>query len=232
MLWDEQLSIPKWKGEALAEMAGEPWAPPDVVLALQASNKTPPDEDGYRYVIEADAGRGRVVHYNGVVKSEVVWHENGHVVAGAVNRLGQSGIFSDQIEPGYFSYEKSNAPGRKWNDLMEADARHLHKVDFGDPEEGTFTPLQTFNKVRRLGIGSNMGFGVTDYGATSPTEDFAESWRLFVQGDIGTYKPKGSDEWKTVTFKEMFPNRYNYFKELERQIGDVEFPDGAVAKNS
>lgn len=223
----EQRSLPRGPD-------GEFWNPPNAVLSVQRLNQHR-GPDGTLFQTSADAGRGRVVHYGGEIREETVWHENAHIVAGEVNKLASRN--PGQIDSKYWSSDPSapQAPGSGWEEAMEADESHLASAFFGDPDEGTYDgSIQTeifsawgagvapSHGVNRWGYTGNL-WGTTPYGSSSTVEDFAEAWRLAVRGDIATYKPVGSDEWVTATFEEMYPNRYAYFKELERQLG-VQFP--------
>lgn len=221
LLEEERRSLPR-------NLDGEVWNPPQAVLSI-AEDRTHRFPDGRVFQVAADAGRGRVVHYGSSVDRETVWHENGHIVAGAFNVMGHLGEVSKsspQIQRQYFSV--FNQPGSAWEEAMEADAQHLRDLIAAEDEFDTKGFASPSNEVNKWG--AQGGLGVTPYGATSVTEDFAESWRLAVTGDIAIHKPSDSPDrdnpfagWETLTFEEMFPNRYAYFQELAKQ-GDIELP--------
>lgn len=215
LLDNEARSLPTVRGGPLD---GEYWTPPQAVLSISPQ----PTRGGA--IIHADAGRGRVVHYGGSIDVETVWHENGHIVHGGVNKLGQSGLFRDKMDPDYYS--TYNQPGKQWETAQSEDWKHLRNPDFlpdGDIEwersmGSRFHPVN----VGGADVDRNL-FGVTNYGASAQTEDFAEAWRLAVKGEIASYRVKGTDEWVPVTFEQMFPNRYAYMQELAEQNG-MELP--------
>lgn len=74
--------------------------------------------------------------------------------------------------------------------------------------------------------GAKSGSGVTDYGASSAVEDWAETWRLYLRdrrlGRIGVSSIDGSD----VTFAELFPNRAALIERWLKAAGYDPVPAG------
>ncbi len=171
--------------------------------------------------VKASAGAGRVVHFHGEVSEQTHWHETGHVVANEINRTAER---TGALGMGYRAAPNSNAPGSNWSKAMEADAKHRRSLidqwsDFdGSSSESSQYPTLEFGSKTKLG---QDFYGVTEYGSTNVTEDFAESWRLATQSaETGSVAiQRGSDgEIHQVPFEEMYPNRWAYFEDIQRQL--------------
>lgn len=161
---------------------------------------------GSTFTTLGNANGARVVFFGGIVDSETVWHETGHVVARRINETGHQLLQGSSAgkPPNYFSrlrdymnFRDPSAPNEgMWNIAAKADAEHLRtEVHYFDWEAGrTRMAAPTPN-----GIGSwepgVKNYAVSDYAASVPhyTEDFSESWRLMtkskVEGSIASAYP-------------------------------------------
>lgn len=199
------------------------WTTPEVVMSVTQSKDY--TRNGMTFTITADAGRGRVVHYNSEVRVETVWHENAHIVAGAVNRLAEESRTSP-LRDGFYAHQRmSQSPGFDWEEAQFADREHLKSL-IGEGD--LFDDKGLVNPQSQVLSGGETGdaLGVTPYGSTSMTEDFAESWRLAIKDTVGIVKRRDSPDfdnefagWEEITFKEMFPNRYAYFERMAELAG-------------
>ena len=169
---------------------------------------------GQQVRVSANAGMGRVVHFHGEVHQQTQWHENGHIAANEINRRAEH---DPHIFGVYKSKPTSNAPGMAWEDAQADDASHLQQAIWRSYSGDT--------GAREYDVLADS-FGVTEYGATSRTEDWAESYRLAMfqheHGYIATYRDSQGAR-QELSFEDMFPNRWNYYLELEGQAG-VKFP--------
>lgn len=67
--------------------------------------------------------------------------------------------------------------------------------------------------------GSKSGSGVTDYGASSTVEDWAESWRLYLRDRRVGYLARSRIDGSPVTFADLFPNRHGAIERWLRAAG-------------
>lgn len=115
-----------------------------------------------------------------------------------------------------------DARGRAWADAVTADDTPLDRV----------TGFITFNALdpRYSAKAGNINFGVrpdrpfprgvTDYGASSVGEDYAEAVALYLHGPLGTANLAGRDGRVPVYFRDIFPARAAVLDQL--------FPDVAA----
>ncbi len=131
----------------------------------------------------------------------LIRHETGHNIDDAIGR------------------KSSGAESQAWADANAADAATTRYILLN-----TTVPGHQINEFPRAG--KNYPHGVTEYGKSSPLEDFAESVRLYQSGPVADGHPADLNmpEVKDVYFREIFPNR--------AAILDGLFPDIAAAQKA
>lgn len=220
MMDDERRAMPR-------TLTGEFWNPAEVSMSVTMDRTRQSNQGTFR--VNADAGRGRVVHYNAEVLSETVWHETGHIVAGAFNKFGEQ---TSRVPDRHWYGDFAN-PGEVWLDAMQKDHDHLRQL-IAEDDQFESLGMHTIRasataQVLKWGATGPDSPGVSPYGSTSLAEDFAESWRLAIRDRIAIVKPADSPEkhpdegWEALTFQEMFPNRYAYFQGMAERA-DMKLP--------
>lgn len=162
--------------------------------------------------VYADAGEGRIIHYHGEVHPQGVWHETGHSVMSRLNDLmgGEGGL--------------PQTPPSSWVQAAERDRANLIRRPAFDAFNGNPSPTAAAHEVLELGGNRKLGQdfpGVTGYGATKSTEDWAEAWRLAILNDQQGYIALDGD--REIRFEEMFPTRAQWLIDVQNEF-DVEFP--------
>jgi hypothetical protein len=98
----------------------------------------------------------------------------------------------------------------RWQEAAINDAK-VRSGFRGFTPSGRQSPVRTKRKAR--GSGSTFPEGVTDYGTANADEDYAESFRLYRTGPIGTV-PTRDGGTEPVYFRDLFPERAAILDEI------------------